>query len=131
MFRRHFYHGITSGIMAALAAIIYSRIHFFATQSDFSAIVNVGTMISLNLIVCLIFSAGYYFFISIWKNKGNIAFHLFITILSFAAVIIPISVSLPLSVKNPELFPGLAVPMIFFPALAWFTLKPLFIIDQK
>jgi hypothetical protein len=131
IFRKHFYHGITSGIMAALAAIIYSRIHFFATRADFSAIVNVGTMISLNLIACLIFSAGYYFFISIWKNKGNLAFHLFISILSFAAVIIPISISLPLSVKNPELFPGLTVPMIFFPALAWFTLKPLFIIDQK
>jgi len=27
----------------------------------------------------------------------------------------------------PELFPGLVVPMLFFPALAWFTLKPLFI----
>jgi hypothetical protein len=117
--------------MAALAAIIYSRIHFFATQADFSMIVNPGTMISLNLIACLILSTGYYFFISIWKNKGNIAFHLFITMFSFAVVVIPISISLPLSVKNPELFPGLTVPMIFFPALAWFTLKPLFIINEK
>lgn len=126
MFKTHFYHGLISGIMAALAAIIYSRIHFFATQADFSGIINLGTMISLNLIGCLIFSFAYYFFTSMWKKKGIIVFHLLITILSFAAVIIPISISLPLSVKNPELFPGLAVPMIFFPALAWFTLKPLF-----
>jgi hypothetical protein len=131
MFKTHFYHGLTSGIMAALAAIIYSRIHFFATQADFSGIVNLGTMISLSLIACLIFSIAYHFFTIIWEKKGIIVFHLSITILSFAAVIIPISISLPLTVKNPELFPGLAVPMIFFPAMAWFTLKPLFFYEGK
>jgi hypothetical protein len=131
MFKKHFYHGLTSGIMAALAAIIYSRIHYFATEADFSEIINPGTMISLNLIVCLIISIGYYFVVSISKKKRVLAFNLLISIFSFAAVIIPISVSLPLSVKNPELFPGLAVPMIFFPALAWFTFKPLFIMDEK
>jgi hypothetical protein len=46
-------------------------------------------------------------------------------------VMYPISVSLPLEIKNPELFPGLAVPMIFFPALAWYTVKPLFKINQN
>jgi hypothetical protein len=126
IFKKHFYHGLTSGIMAALAAIIYSKIHFFATEADFSPIINLGTMISLNLIICLIFSIGYYFFSHIPNKKGALAFHLLISILSFAAIIIPISISLPLSIKNPELFPGLAVPMVFFPALAWFTLKPLF-----
>jgi hypothetical protein len=131
MFKKHFYHGLISGIMAAIAAIIYSRIHFFATQADFSAIINPGTIISLSLIACLILSVAYYSYIRIWKNKGIIIYHLFISILSFAAVIIPISISLPLSVKNPELFPGLAVPMIFFPALAWFTFKPLFNLEIK
>lgn len=116
--------------MAAVAAIIYSRIHFFATQTDFSAIVNVLTMLSLNLIACLIFSIGYYFFRKITWERGVIAFHLIISVCSFAAVIIPISISLPLSIKNPELFPGLAVPMVFFPALAWFTFKPLFFPDK-
>ena len=126
MFRIHFYHGILSGIMAATAAIIYSRIHFFATAADFSGIINTGTILSINLIVCLIFSTGYYFYLTISKKKGILYFHILISILSFAAVIIPISISLPLTVKNPELFPGLAVPLVFFPALAWFTFKPLF-----
>ena len=130
MFKKHFYHGLTAGIMAALAAIIYSRIHFFATEADFSGIINPATMISLNLIACLIFSIAYYFFTGILKMKSDLAFHLLISILSFAAVIIPISVSLPLSVKYPELFPGLAVPMVFFPGLAWFTFKPLFISNE-
>jgi hypothetical protein len=117
--------------MAALAAIIYSRIHYFATEADFSGIINPGTMISLNLMVCLIFSIAYYVFTRFSNKKRIIVFHLLISILSFAAIIIPISISLPLSVSNPELFPGLAVPIIFFPALAWYTLKPLFILDER
>jgi len=131
MFKKHFYHGITSGIMAALAAIIYSRIHFFATQADFTAVINPGTMISLNLGVCLLISIAYYLFTIISKKKRVLVFNLLISILSFAAVIIPISVSLPLSVRNPELFTGLAVPMVFFPALAWYTFKPLFTAESN
>jgi hypothetical protein len=126
MFKKHFYHGITSGIMAALAAIIYSRIHYFATEADFSGVINFGTMFSLSLIACLIISSAYFLILSFWKKNGIIVFHLLLSILSFAAVVIPISISLPLTIKNPELFPGLAVPMIFFPALAWFTIKPIF-----
>lgn len=117
--------------MAAIAALIYSRIHHFATLADFSAIINPGTMISLNLIICLIFSFGYFYFSRMRYKRAILAFHLLISILSFSAVIIPISITLPLSVKNPELFPGLAVPMVFFPALAWFTFKPLFVPDGK
>jgi hypothetical protein len=121
---------LASGIMAVIAAFIYNRIYFFATESDFSSIVNTGTIISLNLFACLIFSIAFYFYIRITKGKRIILFNLLISVLSFGAVIFPISVSLPLSVKNPELFPGLAVPMIFFPALAWFTVRPLFIDDK-
>ncbi len=131
MFKKHFYHGLISGIMAALAAIIYSRIHYFATEADFSKIINQGTMISLNLIVCLIISIAYFFFTGKPKKNTVIIFHLLVSLLSFAAVIIPISISLPLSIKSPELFPGLAVPMIFFPALSWFTFKPLFLANEK
>lgn len=126
MFRSHFYHGVVSGIMAAVAAIIYNRIYYFATQADFSGILNFGTIVSTSLVVCMIFSICYYFYLIIFKKKGIVYFHMLISILSFAAVIIPISVSVPLSVKNPELFPGLAVPIVFFPALSWFTFKPLF-----
>jgi hypothetical protein len=131
MFKQQLLHGFVSGIMAAIAAIIFNRIHFFATAADFSGIINPGTIISLNMMACILISVGYYFFIRFTKNRLIIAFHIFISILSFAAIVIPISISLPLSVSNPELFPGLAVPMIFFPVLAWYTFKPLFIIDKK
>jgi hypothetical protein len=127
MFKKHFYHGLVSGLSAALAAIIYSSVYLFATGADFSVIINPGTISGLSLIACLLISVAYFFYIRFTKEKGIIFFNLLISILSFAAIIIPISISLPLSVKNPELFPGLAVPIIFFPALAWFTFKPLFV----
>lgn len=95
MFRIHFYHGAVSGIMAAVAAIIYDRIYFFATQTDFSGIINIGTIVSSNLVVCMLFSTAYYFFLKIFKTKGIVFFHILISILSFAAVTIPISISLP------------------------------------
>ena len=60
------------------------------------------------------------------KEKGEVAFNFFFSISSFACVIIPISITLPLTIPYPELFPGLAVPMVFFPAMAWFTVNPLF-----
>jgi hypothetical protein len=62
----------------------------------------------------------------LFKRKGQIIFNLFLSIVSFCAVMYPISVSLPLDIKYPELFPGLAVPMVFFPAMAWYTIKPIF-----
>ena len=113
--------------MAALAAIIYSRIHYFATEADFSRIINVGTMVGGSLMACLLIAITYYFEIRWFMKRGNIIFHFLLSIFSFAAVILPISFSLPLDIKNPELFPGLAVPMVFFPAIAWYTVKPLFI----
>jgi len=62
-------------------------------------------------------------------NKAELIFNLAFTILSFASIIIPIAATLPLDVAYPELFPGLAVPMHFFPAMAWYTLRPLFMTE--
>ena len=61
------------------------------------------------------------------KRNGEIIFNFVFVILSFATLLIPIGAKLPLTLTSPELFPGLAVPMHLFPALGWFTLKPLFI----
>ena len=119
-----------ASILAAIAGIIYSRIYFFATETDFSKILNTVSIIGFNLIICLLASLLYWAFVYWLKRKGEIGFNFLFTILSFAMVMIPISISLPLEIKNPELFPGLAVPMVFFPALSWHTIKPLFIKDQ-
>ena len=130
MFRRIFFHGLSAGILSAIAAIIYNRIYYFATEVDFSKVLNTGSLIGINLIICLL-AAFLYWGLIVWlKNKGEIVFNFIFSIVSFACVMVPISLTLPLSITYPELFPGLAVPMVFFPVVAWHTIKPFFTIGK-
>jgi len=126
MFKKYFLQGIISGILAAIAANIYYQVYFFATEADFSKVLGIVRIISLNILFCMVASFLNLLFVVWLKNKGEIVFNLVFSIASFALIIVPISISLPLDVAFPELFPGLAVPMVFFPALAWFTIDPLF-----
>ncbi len=126
MFRRIFFHGLMAALLSALAAIIYSRIYFFATETDFSKVLGLRRITGFSFLTCMMTVLLNYGIIRMLKKKGEIIFNFLFSILSFAAVMIPISVTLPLSVQLPELFPGLAVPMVFFPAIAWYTLNPLF-----
>lgn len=126
MFKKIFFHGLTASVLSAVACIIFFKIYFFATEADFSKVINIPVLIGINLAACLIAAIGYWVIIKWLPKSGEIFFNFAFTILSFASVIIPISISLPLDIEYPELFPGLAVPMHFFPALAWFTLQPLF-----
>ena len=72
-------------------------------------------------------AAGYTLLVRSLKNNGEIVFNLLFTIFSFASLLLPIAYKLPLNIETPELFPGMVIPMHFFPALGWYTLKPLFI----
>lgn len=112
--------------MAAIAANIYYQIYFFATQVDFSSIVNPLGLIALNVFVSLVAGLIYSLLVMLFKAKGPVIFNFVYSVGSFACVIIPIAYTLPLSVQFPELFPGLTVPMVFFPVVAWMTIDPLF-----
>jgi hypothetical protein len=126
MFKKIFLHAVLASAIALAAAVIYRRIYFFATEADFSKVLDVSRMAGLSIFFCLLAGLLKFGLIRWLKNRGEIVFNFLFSILSFAAVIIPISKTLPLSVQFPELFPGLGVPMVFFPAMAWYTLSPLF-----
>ena len=126
MFKKIFLWGLSAGILSAAASLIYNRIYFFATEADFSKIVNTGSIIGTCIGSCILASAGFWALQKWLKHKGEIIFNFIFTILSFASVMGPIAGKLPLDIAFPELFPGLAVPMHFFPALAWYTLRPVF-----
>jgi hypothetical protein len=126
MYRKIFLHALLASVLSAIAGIIYYRIYFWATQADFSRVLNFASIAGLSIIICMIASFMYYALKKWFKKAGEIIFNFLFSMISFACVMYPISLSLPLDVKFPELFPGLAVPMVFFPALAWFTVKPLF-----
>jgi Ni,Fe-hydrogenase I cytochrome b subunit len=126
MYKRVFFHALLSATLAAIAGIIYYRIYFFATEADFSKILNPLSITAMSIFVCMIASFIYIGLVKWLDRKGEIIFNFLFSIISFACVMLPISISLPLDIKFPELFPGLAVPMVFFPALAWMTARPLF-----
>jgi hypothetical protein len=84
-------------------------------------------LIGLNLAACLLAGFGFWAAKKYLPKKAEIVFNVTFTLLSFASIYIPMVISLPLDIQNPELFPGLVIPMHFFPVVGWFTLKPIFL----
>jgi len=126
MVKKNFLHGLTAGVLAALAAVIYDRIYYFAFETNFLKIINIPVIIGANLAACLLAAFGYGLLRRWLGTRAELPFNLVFSILSFATIIFPISMKLPLDIQNPELFPGLAIPMHLFPAMAWFTISPAF-----
>ena len=126
MFRRIFFHAVTAGFLASLAGFIYSLIYYFATEIDFSKVANLTAVSSYCILFCMLAAVLNYACIRFFRKSGEIIFNFILSIVSFAMVMIPISISLPLDIKSPELFPGLVVLIIFFPAIAWYTVNPIF-----
>jgi hypothetical protein len=126
MFKKIFFLSISAGIFSSVACIVYNRIYFFAFEIEFQKLVNSGSLIAINMFACIIAGVGYYFIKTWFTRDHEKIFNLLFTLLSFASILAPLAISLPLDIKNPELFPGLAIPMHFFPAISWFTVKPFF-----
>lgn len=127
MFKKSMLLGMLAGMLAGAASIIYQKVYASSLGEDFITIAKPLNIIASSLFAGLLAAIGF-FLLSKWlKSKGEVVFNFIFVILTFASIIAPFAITLPLEVETPELFPGLIVPMHFFPALAWFTLKPLFI----
>ena len=118
--------GVVSGILAGIVGLIYQKVYASSLGDGFANVAKpVNIMISC-LLGCIIAAVGYFLLSKVLKSNTEPVFNLLFTILTFATILGPIAAKLPLETEMPELFPGLAIPMHFFPALAWYTLKPLF-----
>jgi hypothetical protein len=127
MFKRSLLLGVVAGTLAGLASLVYQKIYASSLGEDFATIAKPVSIFSISLFAG-IGAAVLYSLSQLWlKHKGEIVFNLVFVVLSFASILAPFAMKLPFDMEAPELFPGLIVPMHFFPALAWFTLKPLFI----
>ena len=71
MYKKLFFHSLFAGIIAAIAAIIYTRIYFFATQVDFSKLLNTVSLIGLNIGICLLVGIIFWASIKLLKKKGR------------------------------------------------------------
>ena len=127
MLKRSLLLGVVSGILAGVAAIIYQKVYSSSLGVNFAVIVKPAGVFITNIAGCLIAALGYWILDKWLRNKTDIVFNFIFAILSFASILPAFAAKLPLDTASPELFPGLVIPMHFFPALAWLTLKPIFI----
>jgi ABC-type branched-subunit amino acid transport system permease subunit len=127
MFKKSLLLGIVSGLLAGVAGVIYARLYYSINEADFSKVASAVRILASSLFGGVLAAIGYSLLTRWMKEKGEIVFNLLFTLISFVSLLGPIAFRLPRNIDTPELFPGMVIPMHFFPALAWFTLKPLFI----
>jgi hypothetical protein len=125
MFKKSLLLGIVSGLLAGIVAVIYARVYYETNEADYSTVASPARIIASSLFGGVLAAIGYWLLDRWLKDKGEIVFNFIFTIFSFATLVIPITARL--KGVDPAFFPGMAIPMHLFPALAWYTLKPLFI----
>jgi hypothetical protein len=124
--KKIFIHGIVAGILAALASLIYSNLYQSTLGTAFDKVINTASIVGSSIFGCVLMTIGYLLLYKFKKENLRGILNIIITVLSFASIVGPISMSLPLDIEAPEMFPGLVVPMHFFPALAFFAIEPFF-----
>ncbi len=129
MFKKTLFLGVTAGILSGVACVVYAEVFSMANAGmlDFSSVVTVPMYFGTCIFACVLAGIGYWLLDKLFKSKGRIIFNFLFTLISFGMIIFPFMATLPLDLEFPEMFPGLVVPMHFFPALIWYTIQPLFI----
>lgn len=122
--------GLISGVLSAIICIIYDNLYQSTLGTSFDTIINTTAIVAACIIGCLLMSFGY-MILKKWNKEHLIGtLNIIIVIASFASIISPITISLPLEIESPELFPGLVIPMHFFPALVYFSISPFFTLKK-
>lgn len=119
--------GLVSGILAAIAGVAYFYIYQGLMLTEFDAVVNPMAIAMSCIIGTLLMALGYGLLNRFKKFKFVGWLNILIGLLSFLSIIPAIDAPLPLDMDAPELFPGLVIPMHFFPAIAFLSLVPFFV----
>ena len=119
-------HAFSSAALASIACLVYATVYNNAFEVNYSAVLNTGSITGVCVFSCSLMALAYYFAIK-WKAEKLLGWiNTTIALLSFVSIITVLGFQLPVSVQSPEMFPGLAIPMHFFPAMAFFALAPFF-----
>jgi hypothetical protein len=124
--KKIFLHGIVAGILSAFASTVYFNMYQSALGTSFDKIINGGSIVGSSILGCVLIATGYFLLFKFKKVTLTGILNILIVLCSFVSIIGPISMSLPLDIETPELFPGLVIPMHFFPALIFFAIAPFF-----
>ncbi|WP_343605684.1 hypothetical protein [Fluviicola sp.] len=118
--------GLTSGILSSGVCIAYNEIYSKAFYIDFSNVLTITGIVLSSILGCLLMAMGYVIISKLKKPVFIPWLNVLYCILSFVSVIGVLGFKLPLDVEFPEMFPGLAIPMHFFPTLSFLALVPFF-----
>lgn len=124
--KKHLIHGGVAGALAAIASIIFFKIYAELYFVDFSAVIDETAIIISSIMGCLLMAVGYIILDKVKKPNLYGALNILIMIFSFLSIVPVMGMPLPLEVEFPEMFPGMVIPMHFFPAVAFFGLAPFF-----
>lgn len=125
--KQYFIYGVTAGVFSALAGVVYQNVYQDAMYVDFSSVINIVSISGASIFACVLMALGYWLLAQ--QNKLNLTgwLNVIIAVITFLSILLPVSMTLPLDIEYPELFPGLAIPMHFFPAMVFYGLYPFFI----
>lgn len=125
-FSKYFFAGLAAGLLSGLAAFFYARLYMHTLNISYPGIVSAKGIFSVCIFVNLLVALSYWMMQKLFRKDAELLFNVLFAIGCFLSIVIPFMVSLPLQMSSPELFPGLIVPMHFFPLLAWYCVKPIF-----
>lgn len=133
MFKQYFFLGIFSALSSLVLAFIYSKIYFSVIadfSEGFSLLFYTTFYLSIGMIACFIMVG----FRKLLSNKiiSEAVFNSTFSIASLFLVFYLLQMNDPEFSKEEAIimedyYKGFLIPMLFFPALTWFSLKPLFI----
>ena len=124
--KKHLIHGAVAGALASVAGIIFLKIYVELYFVDFSAVIDEVAIVFSSIIGCVMMGVGYIILDKFKKPNLYGVLNILIMVLSFLSIVPVMAMTLPLEVDFPEMFPGMVVPMHFFPAVTFFGLAPFF-----
>lgn len=115
-----------AGLLAGLASWIMSRIYATAFYTDFSAIIGPLSLFASCIFGTTLMSLGHRL-IHKWNKPALIPWmNVLYAIVSYLSILGVLGFNLPLEIESPELFPGMVLPMHFFPLLSFLVIKSFF-----
>jgi len=120
--------GVLAGALAGVVSVVYQIVYSLNMDVDFSEIAKPLMIVITTLIGTILAGFGYWFLkkFNWFGTKTDVVFSVLFFVLSFVSIYGTFGAPLPDGTLQPELFPGLVIPMHFFPMLFWLIMKSIF-----
>ncbi|MES2798939.1 MAG: hypothetical protein V4638_02910 [Bacteroidota bacterium] len=135
MFRTYLFLGILTATLASVGAVGYASF-FNKNLFDFSLALGNVSIVAACFVSAILMSIGAFFINKAMPKRGEIIFNFLLTSVTFLSILVPLKFQIPpvilaqITAVNFEgvegFFPIFVIPMHFFPAMMWYSLRPLF-----